>query len=68
MVQIAPVLIRSRSLPGNGSELNPGELLNHDVKDYVVRNRPRTRAELIHTVRGHLRRRHFCTNCLGQRQ
>ena len=49
--------VRLFFLPGYSPELNPDELLNHDVKDYVGRHRPRTRAELVHTVRGHLRRR-----------
>ncbi len=44
-------------LPGYSPELNPDELLNHDVKSHVGRRRPRTRSELLRTVRGHLRRR-----------
>ena len=44
-------------LPSYSPELNPDELLNHDVKSPVGRHRPRTRNELLRTVRGQLRRR-----------
>lgn len=49
--------VRLYFLPSYSPELNPDELLNHDVKAYVGRHRPRTRTELVHTVRTHLRRR-----------
>jgi hypothetical protein len=39
-------------LPGYSPELNPDELLNHDVKSHIGRHRPRTRSELLRTVRG----------------
>lgn len=45
-------------LPGYSPELNPDELLNQDVKSNAVgRRRPRTQTEMIHTVRGYLRKR-----------
>lgn len=45
-------------LPGYAPELNPDELLNHDVKKAIAtRSRPTDRNELIGAVRGHLRRR-----------
>lgn len=44
-------------LPGYSPELNPDELINHDMKSHIGRHRPRTRAELVHTVRSHPRRR-----------
>ena len=44
-------------LPGYSPELNPDELLNHDVKNPVGWHRLRTRNELLRTVRGHLHRR-----------
>ena len=53
---------RSRSiemhfLPGYAPELNPDELLNHDVKLSLVKQRPRTAAALRSAVRSHLHRR-----------
>ncbi|EQD74706.1 Transposase [mine drainage metagenome] len=44
-------------LPGYSPELNPDELLNHDVKSHLGRRRPHTQRELIHTLRSHLHRR-----------
>ena len=42
-------------LPGYSPELNPVELLNHDVKANAVgRQRPRNLAEMIHSVTGYL--------------
>ena len=53
---------RSRSietyfLPGYAPELNPDELLNHDVKLSLVKQRPRTAVELRSAVRSHLHSR-----------
>lgn len=48
--------IRLFFLPGYSPELNPDELLNHDVKANAVgRKRPRDQAELLRNVRRHLR-------------
>lgn len=45
-------------LPPYSPELNPDELLNHDVKANAIgRRRPRDRDELVADVRSHLRRR-----------
>jgi transposase len=45
-------------LPGYSPELNPDELLNQDVKSNALgRCRARDQAELLHNVRGYLRRR-----------
>lgn len=53
--------IRMFLLPSYSPELNPDELLNHDVKANAVgRKRAKTKVEMIETVRRHLRR--------GQRQ
>jgi transposase len=45
-------------LPSYSPELNPDELLNHDVKTNAVgRKRPRTKLQMITNIRSHLRRR-----------
>ena len=44
-------------LPGYAPELNPDELLNHDVKQALGKRRPRNREELKAAVRSHLHRR-----------
>jgi transposase len=45
-------------LPGYSPELNPVELLNHDVKANAAgRRRPRSADELHEELHGHLRRR-----------
>jgi transposase len=45
-------------LPGYSPELNPVELLNHDVKANAAgRRRPRSAEELRHELHGYLRRR-----------
>ena len=44
-------------LPGYAPELNPEELLNHDVKQALGKRRPRNREELKAAVRSHLHRR-----------
>ena len=45
-------------LPGYSPELNPVELLNHDVKANAAgRRRPRSASELRDELRGYLRRR-----------
>jgi transposase len=50
--------IRMFLLPSYSPELNPDELLNHDVKGNAVgRKRARTKREMMENVRGHLRRR-----------
>jgi len=50
--------IRLFLLPSYSPELNPDELLNHDVKANAVgRKRARTKSELIENGRRHLRRR-----------
>jgi transposase len=43
-------------LPGYSPELNPDEMLNHDVKTNALgRRRPRTKAEMVADVRSYLR-------------
>ncbi len=49
--------VRLYFLPSYSPELNPDELLNHDVQAHVGHHRPRTRAERVHPVRARLRRR-----------
>lgn len=50
--------IRLFLLPSYSPELNPDELLNHDVKANAVgRKRAKTKVEMIENVRRHLRRR-----------
>ena len=49
--------IEMHFLPGYAPELNPDELLNHDVKLALGKRRPRNRGELKATVRSHLHRR-----------
>jgi len=49
--------IRLIFLPGYAPELNPDELVNHDVKQAVGKRRPRDQQELKTAVRGWLRRR-----------
>jgi len=49
--------IRLFFLPGYSPELNPDELLNHDVKSHLGKRRPHTQLELIHNLRSHLHRR-----------
>lgn len=50
--------IRMFLLPSYSPELNPDELLNHDVKANAVgRNRAKTKDEMMENVRRHLRRR-----------
>nr|MBD3885339.1 transposase [Phormidium tenue FACHB-886] len=50
--------IRMFLLPSYSPELNPDELLNHDVKANAVgRKRARTKREMMENVRQHLRRR-----------
>ena len=50
--------IQLHFLPGYSPELNPVELLNHDVKANAAgRRRARTVAELTGELRGYLRRR-----------
>ena len=44
-------------LPGYAPELNPDELLNHDLKLGLAKHRPRNRAELKSAVRSHLHKR-----------
>ncbi len=45
-------------LPGDSPELNPVELLNHDVKANAAgRRRPRSASELRAELHGYLRRR-----------
>ena len=44
-------------LPGYAPELNPDELLNHDLKLGLTKRRPRNRAELKSAVRSHLHKR-----------
>ena len=51
-------LLRLYFLPPYSPELNPDELLNHDLKSNALgRKRPRTRDELVAFARSHLRRR-----------
>jgi transposase len=48
--------IRLFRLPGYSPDLNPDELLNHDVKSNALgRRRPSTRVEMEEDVRGYLR-------------
>jgi transposase len=50
--------IRRWFLPGYSPELNPDEMLNQDVKSNAVgRRRPRNQDDMIHSVRGYLRKR-----------
>ena len=49
--------IEMHFLPGCAPELNPDELLNHDIKLALGKSRPRNRDELKATVRSHLHRR-----------
>lgn len=50
--------IRMFLLPSYSPELNPDELLNHDVKANAVgRKRARNRREMMENIRRHLRRR-----------
>jgi transposase len=50
--------IQLHFLPGDSPELNPVELLNHDVKANAAgRRRPRSAAELRDELHGYLRRR-----------
>ena len=49
--------IEMHFLPGYAPELNPDELLNHDVKLALGKRRPRNRGELKAAVRSHLHRR-----------
>jgi transposase len=50
--------IQLHFLPGYGPELNPVELLNHDVKANAAgRRRPRSAGELREELHGYLRRR-----------
>ena len=50
--------IRVFFLPGYSPELNPDEMLNHDVKANAVgRRRAHNQEQLMHNVRGYLRRR-----------
>jgi len=44
-------------LPGYAPELNPDELLNHDLKLGLAKRRPRNRVELKSAVRSHLHKR-----------
>src|ERR687898_350229 len=53
-----PVFIELHFLPGYSPELNPVELLNHDVKANAAgRRRPRSAGELRDELHGYLRRR-----------
>lgn len=50
--------IRMFLLPSYSPELNPDELLNHDVKANAVgRKRAKTKSEMMENIRRHLRRR-----------
>ncbi|WP_432990709.1 transposase [Dactylosporangium sp. CA-233914] len=44
-------------LPGYSPELNPVELLNHDVKQHVAQTNPANQTQLAAEARAHLRRR-----------
>ena len=44
-------------LPGYAPELNPDELLNHDLKLGLAKHRPKNRHELKLAVRSHLHKR-----------
>ncbi|WP_439642123.1 IS630 family transposase [Gemmatimonas sp.] len=64
--------IRLIQLPGYGPELNPDELLNHDVKTNALgKSRPQNRAEMMTAVRRHLHRRqkqpHIIRNLFQER-
>ena len=53
-----PHRLRLIRLPGYCPELNPGELLNQDVKTNALgKSRPTTKVEMMATVHRHLRRR-----------
>lgn len=57
-VQVHHEQIKLHFLPGYSPELNPVELLNHDVKANAAgRRRPRTAADLIGELRAYVRRR-----------
>ena len=48
--------VRLFFLPAYSPELNPDELLNHDVKANAVgRQRPKNQAEMIENIRSYLR-------------
>ena len=49
--------IRLIFLPGYAPELNPDELINHDVKQAVGKHRPRDKAQLQSAVRAWMHRR-----------
>jgi transposase len=49
--------IEMHLLPGYAPELNPDELLNHDVKLGMSKTRPTNRAEMKAALRSHLHRR-----------
>ena len=49
--------IEMHFLPGYAAELNPDELLNHDVKLALGGSRPRNGGDLKAAVRSHLHRR-----------
>ena len=45
-------------LPGYSPDLNPDEMLNHDVKTNAVgKRRPREQKQMMRTVRSYLERR-----------
>jgi transposase len=50
-------IIEMHLLPGYAPELNPDELLNHDVKIAMGKSRPRSREDLRAKLRAHLHRR-----------
>lgn len=50
-------LIEMHFLPGYAPELNPDELLNHDVKQGMSKSRPTNRQEMKAALRSHLHRR-----------
>lgn len=55
--------IRLFFLPSYSPELNPDELLNHDVKANAVgRQRPKTQTEMINNIRSYLRSRQHQPN------
>lgn len=49
--------IEMHFLPGYAPELNPDELLNHDVKQAMSQSRPTNRQEMKEALRSHLHRR-----------
>ncbi|WP_018788020.1 transposase, partial [Micromonospora sp. CNB394] len=49
--------IEMHFLPGYAPELNPVELLNHDVKHHVAQARPASPTDLATAASRHLRRR-----------